>query len=33
MQFQNDLVFMKRIGRPSLSEFPEIYDKVRQKKN
>ena len=24
--FQNDLAFLGRIGKPSLSEFPEIYD-------
>ncbi len=25
LQFQNDLAFLGRIGKPSLSEFPEIY--------
>jgi hypothetical protein len=26
LKFQNDLAFLGRIGKPSLSEFPEIYD-------
>ncbi len=25
LYFQNDLAFLGRIGKPSLSEFPEIY--------
>jgi hypothetical protein len=28
LKFQNDLAFLGRIGKPSLSEFPEIYDGV-----
>jgi hypothetical protein len=27
LQFQNDLAFLGRIGKPSFSEFPKIYDK------
>jgi hypothetical protein len=28
--FQNGLVFLGRIGKASLSEFPEIYEKVSE---